>query len=149
MIQEYGYVSLIFRHISVEGLINDIAIRYIGEKEFYSSIEMMRYVEKIEYVYKQISKVDFPKDRKIYSNIKDLNSVRNTLVHMKSATISYEEILSSLQQAEEKYYSIINSMMGNKKEKKSRQKDYIQVLEETELLYDELGQMFYNQISIA
>lgn len=61
LIQEYGYISIILRHISIEGLVNDIAFRFLGEKIFYSEIENSEYrlsfIEKIEKVYGLISEL--------------------------------------------------------------------------------------------
>jgi hypothetical protein len=142
-IQDYGYISLIFRHISIEGFINDIGIRYLNREEFNESIEKMSFLEKIATVYEKVSNKKFPKGDKIYSKLSDLNSIRNNLVHMKSGEIKQDSLMNL---DEEDFHSLINSMMGNNKNKVTKQKFYLNVLEETVGLYDELGMIFYKEV---
>lgn len=150
LIQEYGYISIILRHISIEGLINDIAFRFLGEKIFYSEIDKSEYrlsfIEKIEKVYRLISKKKFQKGNKLYANLKDLNSVRNTLIHMKSEAIGYDDLVEPNY---DKFLILLNRMMGNKKTKVSAQKDYVRVVEETRTVYDDLVKLFSLEVSEA
>ena len=146
LIQEYGYISIVFRHISIEGFINDIAIRYIDKDKFDVESDKTRFVDKIEKVYNLVSNKPFPRDKTIYQNLQDLNSVRNTLVHMKSGKICLDDLFDSTVKVNDKFNSLINQIIGNKKSKVSKQKDYLKVVEETKSLYDDLGLLFYEEI---
>lgn len=134
---KYAIIAVVFLVMSVEGLINEYGLVYLGQGRF-MELEIKGISEKIITFFIEVTGNKFPTDRNLYQNINELVSVRNTLVHSKSIEIVVNVLMRNDDEAERIYLGYINSMMGNSKEKSSKQKGIERILETTHKVYLEL-----------
>lgn len=137
-------IAVVFLVISVEGLINEYGLKFLGEKRF-SQLEKEKLctLQKMKKIYNLVTENSFPTDRQLYQNIKELISVRNTFVHSKSMEIDYQILFRNDPEAQKEFSRYLNFMMGNRKEKESRQKLIFEVLNNSITVYDELKGIFH------
>ncbi|PLT32525.1 hypothetical protein [Bacillus sp. V5-8f] len=134
---KYAIITVVFLVMSIEGLINEYGLVYLGKSRF-MELERESIREKLVTFFNEASGNKFPTDRKLYQSIKDLIDVRNTLVHSKSIEIDINVLLRTDVEAEEVFNGYINSIFGNGKRKSSRQKSMERVLESSHNVYIEL-----------
>lgn len=135
--QKSGIISVVFLVMAIEGLINDYGFSHLGDHRF-KELEKQSIIDKIVNIFAEVTGKQFPKDKKIYQNLNELISVRNTLVHSKSVEINMETMMRNDEEAEKQFNSYINSMLGNKRNKESKQKLSDEVLGNTYNAYNEL-----------
>jgi hypothetical protein len=135
--QKNAFISVVFLVMSIEGLINEFGFNFLGEEKF-NELDKGSIVEKIINIYKEVTGQQFPKDTQLYQNINDLISVRNTLIHSKSSEVNIDELMGNDEKSEKKYLSNINAMIGNSKNKYTKQKFIDEVLIKSVYVYDDL-----------
>lgn len=83
--RNYSLISIIFSALTLESSINDIGISCLGE-EFFREIDRLNLCQKYIIIARLLSKEGktFDKCEPSYRKLKELNSLRNKLVHYKS-----------------------------------------------------------------
>jgi len=134
---KFAIISVVFLVMSLEGLINEYGFVYLGQDRF-MELERKGIGEKITTFYEDVTGNKFPTDRVLYQNINDLVLVRNTLVHSKSIEIDVKALMGTDEESERVFLSYFNAMIGNSKERPSRQKNVEIVLEKSHSVYVDL-----------
>lgn len=130
-------ISVVFIVMSIESLINEYGFYHLGEERF-NEHDRKEILDKIVDFYYDVTKIKFPKEKQLYQNIQDVVALRNTLVHSKSVDIDWQILMRSDEEAERQFYSYLNSMIGNKKNKVSKQKFLYDILNNSFNVYLDL-----------
>lgn len=134
--QKHSIISVVFLVMSVEGLINEFGFRFLGEQKF-NELDKGNFIEKIVIIYYEVTGKQFPKEKQLYQNLTELNSVRNTLVHSKSIEFDVNALMRNDEEGDKVFLSYINSMLGNSKSKFTKQKSINEVLKRSHNIYHE------------
>jgi hypothetical protein len=135
--EKNAIISVVFIVMSIEGLINEYGFYYLGEERF-NEQDKKGILDKIVDFYFEVTKIKFPKDKQLYQNIKDVVDLRNTLVHSKSVEIDLQILMRNDEEADRQFQSYLNSMIGNKKNKESKQKFLYEIINNSFNVYSVL-----------
>ncbi|MEQ6378247.1 HEPN domain-containing protein [Bacillaceae bacterium S4-13-58] len=135
--QKQCIISIVFLVMAIESLINDYGFVHLGEKRF-NELDRNSIKDKIKDFYFEVTGGNFPTDKVLFQQINDLVSIRNNLVHSKTLSIDLNLMMQDTKEADEAFFSYINSIFGNSKEKKSKQKHMYEVLDSAHGAYEDL-----------
>ncbi|MDF2039858.1 hypothetical protein P2R12_23230 [Cytobacillus oceanisediminis] len=135
--EKHSIIAVVFLVMSVEGLINEYGFMFLGEKKF-NELDKGTVIDKIVNLYFEVTGEKFPKDKQLYQNLYDLVAVRNTLVHSKSIELDIKALMGNGAEADKQFHTYINSMLGNKRNKETKQRNMAEILRSSVNVYSEL-----------
>ncbi|PWW20219.1 hypothetical protein DFO73_11633 [Cytobacillus oceanisediminis] len=135
--EKNAIITVVFLVMSVESLINEYGFCFLGEKKF-NEFDKGNVIDKVVNIYFEATGKQFPKDKQLYQSLYDLITVRNTLVHSKSIEVDIETLMGNDIEADKQFLANINSMLGNKRNKETKQKFLDEILTSSVNVYSEL-----------
>lgn len=94
-VQQDSISCIVFSALAIEAYIYDYGARRLGDVFVKDHIDKLDLISKIIIILKLVLFVDFPKDSKIYFNLKNLIKSRNNLVHYKSRNQSDKTLMEA------------------------------------------------------
>ena len=87
---------IIFSALTLESYIYDYGARKLGDSFMKNHLDKLDPISKVVIIVELATQKKFPKDRRVYGLIKELNKSRNSLVHYKSSKKNLDNVASDL-----------------------------------------------------
>lgn len=107
-IEKLSISIIIFSALTLESYIYDYGARKLGDNFMKNHLDKLDPISKVVIIVELVTKKKFPKEKRVYELIKNLNKSRNSLVHYKSSNKDLNNIVNGSDKSDDEFINFIN-----------------------------------------